>query len=275
MKVTRASAARPGLHARLNGDGLAQSPRLDGRHRAVPQLWPDRASEDSTRECLDGSGCISLRKPSRSDAQSPLLAKLHAVHSAASRRIVARSRAAQQEISEASTFPQDASTSCLTVPVGADIERHRRLTFESGFSLALDRSYCLSRPQHAQESVPLVRAIAAVRNVVSNPVLVLPGDVRSIRKSWSSSRTSLGSAQSVRFPGWVDPADLEALYRASTCSVSRPVMKDLACRFSRRCVTRSQSLAPVPPPCPRLPGDAALYFDPERPDQISAVLSDC
>ncbi len=189
-------------------------------------------------------------------------------------RIITHSQAAQQEISEDFRLPAGRID---VVPHGPGVEPSVDPTPETDLRKRLQLGagpivLSVSALRTHKNLVPLVRAMPAVRNVVSDAVLVLPGNLTKHQKELEQLANELGIRQSVRFPGWVDPADLEALYRASACFVfpSRhegfglPILEAMRREVPVACA-RASAL-------PEVAGDAALYFDPERPDQISAVL---
>jgi glycosyltransferase involved in cell wall biosynthesis len=189
-------------------------------------------------------------------------------------RIITHSQAAREEISEDFRLPAGRID---VVPHGPGVETpvdptpeidlRRRLQLGAGpivLSVSAFRTH--------KNLVPLVRAMPAVRRVVADAVLVLPGNPTKHQIELEKLANALAIHQSIRFPGWVDAADLEALYRAAACFVfpSRhegfglPILEAMRRGVPVACA-RASAL-------PEVAGDAALYFDPERPDQIAAVL---
>jgi glycosyltransferase involved in cell wall biosynthesis len=83
---------------------------------------------------------------------------------------------------------------------------------------------------------------------------------------------ALGMADAVVFPGWVDAADLEGLYRTAACFVfpsfregfGLPILEAMARGVPVACSNTSAS--------PEVAGDAALYFAPDRPDEIAGAI---
>lgn len=120
--------------------------------------------------------------------------------------------------------------------------------------------------------VRLVRALPGVLRSVDDVVLVLPGNPTRHQDELAALAQELGVGEAVRFPGWVSAGELEGLYRAASCFVfpSRhegfglPVLEAM-----RRGVPVACSNASA---LPEVAGDAALYFDPDRPDEIAAAL---
>ena len=74
-------------------------------------------------------------------------------------------------------------------------------------------------------------------------------------------------------PGWVSPADLEGLYAAAACFVfpslregfGLPVLEAMRRRRTCRVLERSA--------VPEVAGDAALLFDPQRPNDLAAAVT--
>jgi glycosyltransferase involved in cell wall biosynthesis len=86
-------------------------------------------------------------------------------------------------------------------------------------------------------------------------------------------RLAKSSGSSVVFPGWVSDADLEGLYGAAACfafpsiheGFGLPVLE--AMRRGLPVVCSNVSAVP------EVAGDAALLFDPHRPEEIAAAIS--
>ena len=120
----------------------------------------------------------------------------------------------------------------------------------------------------------LRRLIAAIARIPPErrPLLVLPGYPTPHEHELRRDSERLGVARDVVFLGWVDAADLEALYAAADCFVfpslyegfGLPVLEAMA-RGVPVATSGRGSLAEVA-------GDAALLFDPENEDDIAAAL---
>jgi glycosyltransferase involved in cell wall biosynthesis len=104
------------------------------------------------------------------------------------------------------------------------------------------------------------------------PVLVLPGYPTPHEQELRDRAAALGVADDVRWLAWVDPAELEGLYRAADAFVfpslyegfGFPVLEAMARGVPVACSDRSS--------LPEVAGDAALLFDPEDPRQIADAL---
>ena len=74
------------------------------------------------------------------------------------------------------------------------------------------------------------------------------------------------------FPGWVSDADLEGLYRAAACfafpsfreGFGLPLLEAMRRGLPVACARESAM--------PEVAGEAALYFDPHRPDSIAEAV---
>jgi glycosyltransferase involved in cell wall biosynthesis len=119
----------------------------------------------------------------------------------------------------------------------------------------------------------LVDAMPVIRNAVPDATLVVPGNPTRYGDELAARAWALGVADAVVFPGWVDSADLEGLYRAAACFVfpsfregfGLPVLEAMARGVPVACSNASA--------VPEVAGDAALYFSPDHPDQIADAVT--
>jgi glycosyltransferase involved in cell wall biosynthesis len=124
----------------------------------------------------------------------------------------------------------------------------------------------------------LVDAMPRIRERRPDAVLVVPGNPTEYGAKLAARARALGVDGVVRFPGWVDAAQLEGLYREASCLVfpSRregfglPVLEAMGRGLPVVCARASA--------IPEVAGDAALYFDPENSEELAnavgRVLSD-
>lgn len=124
----------------------------------------------------------------------------------------------------------------------------------------------------------LVEAMPAIRAEVSDAVLVLPGNWTALRDEVRARAEALGLGDAVFFPDWVNAADLEGLYQTAACFVlpslregfGLPVLEAMRRGVPVAC-SRTSAV-------PEVAGDAALFFDPERPaaiaEPVTAILRD-
>ena len=116
----------------------------------------------------------------------------------------------------------------------------------------------------------LLRAFA--RLVDLDLRLVLAGNPTAIEPSLVALAGDLGVQDRVRFEKFVEPGELEGLYRAAACLVlpshnegfGLPVLEAMG----RGVAVASSSAAALP----EVGGDGVAYFEPDRPDQIAEVL---
>ena len=104
------------------------------------------------------------------------------------------------------------------------------------------------------------------------PLLVLPGYPTPHEAELRQQARDLGIADDVRFLGWLAPAELEGLYAAAECFV-------FTSRYEGFGMTVLEAMARgVPVACsrassiPEVAGDAALLFDPDSVEEISAAI---
>ena len=107
----------------------------------------------------------------------------------------------------------------------------------------------------------------------SRPVLVLPGYPTWHEAELRAHAAALGLEEDVRFLGWVSADELEGLYAAATAFVfpslyegfGLPVLEAMRRGLPVACSNRSS--------LPEVAGEAGLLFDPERPEEIAAAMS--
>lgn len=118
----------------------------------------------------------------------------------------------------------------------------------------------------------LLDAIAAIP-APARPVLVVTGYATEHEASQRSRIEALGLAGDTRLLGWVPSADLDGLYELATTFVfpslyegfGLPVLEAMIRGVPVAC-SRAASL-------PEVAGDAAVLFDPERTEEISAAIT--
>jgi glycosyltransferase involved in cell wall biosynthesis len=118
----------------------------------------------------------------------------------------------------------------------------------------------------------LVDAVPQIRRAVPEVAVVVPGNPTPLRSELELRAEQLGVADRVVFPGWVSDADLEGLYRAASCfafpslreGFGLPLLEAMRRGLPVACANQSAM--------PEVVGDAALYFDPQRPDSIAETV---
>jgi glycosyltransferase involved in cell wall biosynthesis len=189
-------------------------------------------------------------------------------------RVITLSQAARREILE--DLPVRAGRVDV-VPCGsgngisADISEEHDLRRRLGLGkrrVALAVS-ALSRHKNLP---PLVRALASVHEAHPDVVLVIPGNPTKHGSELEALARDLGVSEALSLPGWVDEADLEGLYGIASCFVfpsrregfGMPILEAMARGVPVACSDVSA--------LPEVAGDAALYFSPERPDEIAQAI---
>jgi glycosyltransferase involved in cell wall biosynthesis len=117
-----------------------------------------------------------------------------------------------------------------------------------------------------------IDALTVIRRRWPDAVLVVPGNPTPYGEELRERAAARGVAAAVRFPGWVDQADLESLYRTAACLVfpslregfGLPVLEAMARGLP---VISSRASA-----MPEVAGDAALYFEPTSSHELAAAV---
>lgn len=117
----------------------------------------------------------------------------------------------------------------------------------------------------------LLRALALIP-AEHRPLLVIPGYPTPHEAELQRQATALGLDDDLRMPGWVPGPELEGLYASAAVfafpslyeGFGLPLLEAMARGVPVACSDRG-ALAEVA-------GDAALRFDPERPEQIAAAI---
>jgi glycosyltransferase involved in cell wall biosynthesis len=221
-----------------------------------------------------------LREPAAVPRTTRILWKTLVIPAARrARRLIAISETARSEISEDFGVPADridviplGPGNADAVPTGEE-ELRERLALGAG-PVILAVSAFLAHKNVGR----LVEAMPAILEAVPGAVLVLPGNPTPLRDEVAAQAEALGLRDSVVFPGWVDAADLEGIYRVAQCFVlpslregfGLPVLEAMRRGVPVACSNTSA--------VPEVAGDAALLFDPRRPDfiaqSVTSILTD-
>jgi glycosyltransferase involved in cell wall biosynthesis len=119
----------------------------------------------------------------------------------------------------------------------------------------------------------LIEAMAVVRRTVPDAALVAVANPTPLQRELESLAEGLGIREAVVFPGWVGAAELEGLYRCAGClalpslreGFGLPILEAMRRNLPVACSNTSSM--------PEVGGDAVLYFDPARVDEIAAAVS--
>jgi glycosyltransferase involved in cell wall biosynthesis len=129
---------------------------------------------------------------------------------------------------------------------------------------------CIAQKREHKNLTALVRAFAQIADQEAR--LVLPGSATPHEQELRTLAADLGLADRVRFPEWLSEADLEGLYRMSSCFVlpsfvegfGLPVLEAMRRGLPVAC-SADTALEEVA-------GDAALLFDPHDTAALVAAI---
>jgi glycosyltransferase involved in cell wall biosynthesis len=120
----------------------------------------------------------------------------------------------------------------------------------------------------------LIRLLDALASIPQprRPMLVIPGYRTWYEKELEEHVRALGIEEDVRLLGWAPEAEIEALYATAGCFVfpslyegfGLPVLEAMQRGLPVACSDRTS--------LPEVAGDAALMFDPDRPEEIAAAM---
>jgi glycosyltransferase involved in cell wall biosynthesis len=145
-------------------------------------------------------------------------------------------------------------------------ERELRARFEVGAARVV---LCVAQKRPYKNLHRLVRALPELDEDV---VLVLPGSPTEYEAELRALARELGVDTRVRFPDWLSGEDLDGLYALSQAFVlpsliegfGLPVLEAMARGVPVACANVSA--------LPEVAGDAALLFDPERQEEVTAAV---
>jgi glycosyltransferase involved in cell wall biosynthesis len=190
-------------------------------------------------------------------------------------RVIAHSQSAAAEIADALRISRERID---VIPHGpgrnGDVEPTDEATLRARYDLGDGPIVLAVSAFLAHKNVErLVEAMPAVVATVPGARLVLPGSWTPLQDEVRARAEALGVGDDVVIPGWVSAADLEGLYRAAACFVlpshregfGLPVLEAMRRGVPVACSTTSA--------LPEVAGDAAIYFDPERPEEIAEAVT--
>lgn len=217
-----------------------------------------------------------LRQPKAVPIQTRLLWRTLVLPAARrSDRVIAISRATRADIIEDIGLPEDRID---VIPLGPGTDSGANPTPEpelrSRLRIGSGRIVLAVSALLAHKNVgALLEALPKIRKVVPDATVVVPANPTPLGAKLASRARQLGVSEALILPGWVSAADLEGLYAAASCfafpslreGFGLPVLEAM-----RRGVPVACSNASA---LPEVAGNAALMFDPQRPDELAAAVT--
>ena len=190
-------------------------------------------------------------------------------------RVLTYSEASRTEIAEDLRVAMDRIDA---VPLGPGADTDVEPTGESELRLKLGLGpgpivlSVLALKEH-KNATRLIEAMRTVRERTPDTTLVIPANPTPLQYELEEQAAALGLEGAVVFPGWVNRPDLEGLYRHATCLVFPSLREGFGLPIleaMRRGLPVASSNTSA---LPEVGGEAVLYFDPLRVEQIANAVS--
>jgi glycosyltransferase involved in cell wall biosynthesis len=188
-------------------------------------------------------------------------------------RVIAISEAARADIvNTLSIAPGRVDVTPLGIRIDgaapATPEAELRRSFELGDAPVL---LCVAQKRQHKNIAGLIRALALLED--RRVALIVPGSPTPHEAELRALAGELGVADRVRFPSWMQNADLEGLYRAARAFVlpsfeegfGLPILEAMGRGVPVACSNVSS--------LPEVAGNAAEMFDPRSPDEMARAIA--
>jgi glycosyltransferase involved in cell wall biosynthesis len=250
---------------------LARARRLEVLHSPAntgPVLTPGLASVVSLHDLIWLHRPDEWEPSRRAQLQMRTLVR-HCVRHAD--RLFAGSRTAAEDLAETLGVERariEVTAHGVRVPGGARSlsQDALRARLQLGSSRVV---LCVAQKRPYKNLQALIRALGDLDDDV---VLVLPGSPTAHERELRELAQELGVSERVRFPSWVSEEELNGLYALADVFVlpsliegfGIPIIEAMARGVPVACAGVSA--------LPEVAGDAALLFDPERQEQVTAAI---
>jgi glycosyltransferase involved in cell wall biosynthesis len=190
-----------------------------------------------------------------------------------SHRLIAVSRATRNDLVRLLRVPEDKvdivhwglGARALTVPAAAAEVRERYVLGKRAILLSVSAK----RPH---KNLGRLLEALALMPADRRPLLVLPGYPTPHEEELRARAAELGVGDDARFLGWVADDELEGLYAAATGFVFPSLYEGFGLPILEAMARGVPVAASDRASLPEVAGDAALLFDPERPEDIACAM---
>jgi glycosyltransferase involved in cell wall biosynthesis len=190
-----------------------------------------------------------------------------------SHRLIAVSRATRNDLVRLLRVPEDKvdivhwglGARALTVPAAAAEVRERYALGKRAILLSVSAK----RPH---KNLGRLLEALALMPADRRPLLVLPGYPTPHEDELRARAAELGVGDDARFLGWVADDELEGLYAAATGFVFPSLYEGFGLPILEAMARGVPVAASDRASLPEVAGDAALLFDPERPEDIACAM---
>lgn len=141
------------------------------------------------------------------------------------------------------------------------------------FRLAGEFAYYPAATWQHKNHLILLSALALLRDKCGLSVpLICSGQISSFFPNIKKQIRDLGLCQQVRFVGFVSPLELQCLYRLCRCVVFPTKFEGFGMPLMEAFLAGAPAACSNVTCLPELAGDAALLFDPDKPDEVAEAI---